>query len=45
MAFRQRGAHERTRFSEERMVAIRREADSTLVQATAKKHKGSEQTI
>jgi putative transposase len=35
----------KTRFSEEQMVAILREADATTVAATARKHKVSEQTI
>ena len=35
----------KSRFSEEQMVAILREADATSVAATAKKHKVSEQTI
>jgi putative transposase len=35
----------KSRFSEEQMVAILREADRTSVAETAKKHKLSEQTI
>jgi putative transposase len=35
----------KSRFSEEQMVAILREADRTSVAETAKKHKVSEQTI
>jgi transposase-like protein len=35
----------KSRFSEEQMVAILREADSTSVAAAAKKHQVGEQTI
>ena len=35
----------KSRFSEEQMVAILREADKTSVAAAAKKHKVSEQTL
>jgi putative transposase len=35
----------KSRFSDEQMVAILREADATSVAAAAKKHKVSEQTI
>ena len=35
----------KSRFSDEQMVAILREADRTSVAETAKKHKVSEQTI
>ena len=35
----------KSRFSEEQMVAVLREADRTSVAETAKKHKVSEQTI
>ena len=48
MALRLRGAHEeepKSRFSDEQMVAILREADSSSVAAAAKRNKLSEQTL
>jgi Transposase len=40
-----RGSHEKTRFTEEQMVTILREADEKSVPQVAKKHGVSSQTI
>ncbi|MGH8137250.1 MAG: transposase, partial [Steroidobacteraceae bacterium] len=42
---RERGSHEESRFNEEQMVKILREADTAPVSEVAKKHGVSEQTI